>query len=205
LSCILVTHAHADHTAGVAPLRRRYACRACGPADPCLTGFDETLEDGAVVGVGGMEIQVMAVPGHTRTHLAYYCPSVPALFCGDMLFVAGCGRILDTTPAEMWNSLKRLRDLPGDTLVYCGHEYTIENLEFALSLESDNERVAHSLADARETIDRGEPTVPSRMSMERLINPFLRADDARLQSAVGMAGAAPQDVFAMVRGRKDRW
>lgn len=193
---ILVTHGHMDHTAGVEALTREYGCDVIGP------GF---AEGAGAVSVGGVQFEVLPVPGHTPTHVAYYSADAEVLFAGDTLFTAGCGRIQAGRAADMWDSLATLRALPEETRVYGGHDYTVENLEFAASLEPRNQAVAERLAWARDCVRRGVPTVPSTIGVERETNPFLRSDSEAMQAAAGKPGASPVRVFAELRRRKDAW
>ena len=154
------------------------------------------------------KIQVLATPGHTRTSVCYYMqPSNEnpngLLWTGDTLFVGGCGRIFECDPQTMWASLLKLASLPDDTLVYCGHDYTLENYEFALSIEPDNEIVKRRLNDFRQMLRRGEQTVPSSILQEKETNPFLRADTPGLKAALSMTNAQAVEVFAELRRRKD--
>ena len=127
------------------------------------------------------------------------------LWTGDTLFAGGCGRIFGGGAEQLWESLKKIRALPDDVAVYCGHDYTQENLEFALHLEPKNGTVAHRLAEVRQLCRNGEPTVPSALGLEKVTNPFLRADSGAMKQAVGMPDASPVEVFAEIRRRKDRW
>lgn len=205
LSMVLLTHHHADHTAGCREIRSATGCVVIGPDDPRLPFLDRVVRGGDVVSAGECDIRVMAVPGHTRSHVAYYSPVQGKLWTGDTLFAGGCGRVFEGAPAEMWNSLRMLRDLPDETLVYCGHDYTLDNLEFAAHLEPDNLDVAERLADTMRLVRKGQPTVPSTLGLEKATNPFLRADTEAICRAIGMEGADPARVFGALRLRKDRW
>jgi hydroxyacylglutathione hydrolase len=207
LSDLLITHHHDDHIAGVADLQRAYGCRVIGARADAhrLPPLDLAVDISDVEAVCGEEVHVIDVPGHTVGHVAYHLPGAQAVFTGDSLMAMGCGRLFEGTPAQMWDSLQRLRALPPDTLVCSGHEYTASNMRFALSLEPDHPGLisrSQAIADAR---SKGLPTVPSPLSLEIATNPFLRADDPALAAALDMAGADPVDVFARVRGLKDRF
>jgi hydroxyacylglutathione hydrolase len=143
------------------------------------------------------------VPGHTRGHIAYWFKESDALFCGDTLFSIGCGRLFEGTAREMWTSLSKLRALPPSTRVYCAHEYTQNNVRFAVTVDPANRALRDYEADVADRRARNLPTVPSTIGLERAANPFLRADAPELQAAIGMAGADPAAVFAEVRRRKD--
>lgn len=206
LTDIFLTHHHGDHIAGVAALKARFGARVVGPAHDRdrIAGLDATVKDGDQVMFAGIAAEVIATPGHTLGHVAYHLPDERLLFSGDTLFALGCGRLFEGTPAQMWSSLLRLRALPDQTQVYCGHEYTLSNARFALSVDPNNAalRARADAVEARRA--RGEPTVPSTLSVERLTNPFLRADDPAFAASLGMASAAPVDVFAHLRELKNR-
>lgn len=205
LTHILTTHHHADHVGGVSELKQRYGCTVAGPrADQGrIPDMDTPLSDGEVFSVGSQQARVFAVPGHTSGHIAYYFADAGALFCGDTLFALGCGRLFEGTPAQMWESLSRLRALPGDTRVFCAHEYTLSNARFAVTVDPDNPALAHRVDAVTAARQRGEATVPFTLAEDAATNPFLRADDPAVQAAVGMSGAAPVAVFAEIRRRKD--
>jgi hydroxyacylglutathione hydrolase len=204
---ILNTHHHGDHTGGNLEIKQATGCTVVGPkADrDRIPGIDVEVEEGDTYTVGEAEAEVFFVPGHTRGHIAFWFAESDALFCGDTLFALGCGRLFEGTPAQMWDSLSKLKRLPETAKVYCAHEYTQANARFALSIDAANTR----LKARAEEIDRlraeGSPTVPSTLGEELATNPFLRADAPDLAAQLSMAGAAPVEVFAEVRGRKDRF
>ena len=205
LSLILVTHHHGDHTGGIPEIHARTGCTVAGPAAQSARRSYKTLGEGDSIAVGGEKLSVLHVPGHTRNHVAYYAPALRAVWTGDVLFAGGCGRIPGGAAAEMWRSLQRLRGLPDDTRVFCGHEYTLENLEFAASLEGYNPAVQERLQRVRDLRNSGQPSVPSTIAEEKETNPFLRCDDPVFVKAIERDGVAPADLFAEIRGRKDRW
>ena len=143
------------------------------------------------------------MPGHTRGHIAYWFADSEALFCGDTLFAMGCGRLFEGSPAQMWDSLSKFKALPGETRVYCAHEYTQANGRFALTVEPGNAELVRRMEAVDEARRRGLPTVPSTLAEERATNPFLRPESAELQERLGLVGAAPVAVFAETRARKD--
>ncbi|MFD0669550.1 hydroxyacylglutathione hydrolase [Ramlibacter sp. MAHUQ-53] len=213
LEAILVTHHHADHTGGVQALREATGAAVYGPArepipEPCTrVSGDDTVD------VLGLRFQVIDVPGHTAGHVAYYCDDAggaPLLFCGDTLFSGGCGRLFEGTPAQMLASLGRLAALPGHTRVCCAHEYTLSNLKFGLAVEPGNEKLLHHLHACEQLRARGEPTLPSTISLEREVNPFLRTRlPAVREAARGFDAAAgggdEAAVFAALREWKNQF
>ena len=204
LTDILLTHHHPDHVDGVAALRD--GARVIGAAADAhrLPPLDLAVKPGQGFRVCDALVQVIDVPGHTIGHVAFHLPDEGLLFSADSLMAMGCGRLFEGTPAQMWDSLKKLRDLPGGTTVCSGHEYTLVNARFAASLEPENEKVKSRLSAVEATREKGMPTVPSALSTELRTNPFLRADDPALAQAIGMPGADPVDVFAEVRARRDK-
>ena len=171
-----------------------------------LPGLNQPLEDGGVFEVAGLSVTALHVPGHTRGSLAYRIDN--AVFTGDTLFVAGCGRLFEGTPAQMRASLDRLASLPDSTLVYPGHEYTLTNLRFASEIEPDNQHIRDKLQRVAEQRRRGEPSVPSSIGEEKLTNPFLRVrEDQVVHSVSRDLEGDPSDtaVFATVRAAKDRF
>jgi len=205
---ILSTHHHADHVGGNLELKERYGLIIVGPKADArrIPGIDVTVGDGERYPFGAEEAEVFDVPGHTRGHIAYWFARSKALFCGDTLFALGCGRLFEGTPEQMWSSLKKLRALPGETRVYCAHEYTENNARFALTVEPENAALRRRAERVRALRAKGEPTVPSLLSEEIETNPFLRADASEaLRARLKLRSAPPVDVFAEVRRRKDRF
>lgn len=207
LAGILLTHHHADHVGGVADLLQRGAVPVFGPAGENTPGQPTRVRQGdrAAFEFLGLEFGVLDVPGHTAGHIAYVGHG--ALFCGDTLFSAGCGRLFEGTAEQMVASLAKCAALPPETLVYCGHEYTLNNLKFALAVEPHNAEVASYLEECREKRARDEATVPSDMRRERNVNPFLRCDrESVKQAAADKAGRGLQnttEIFAVIRQWKD--
>jgi hydroxyacylglutathione hydrolase len=207
LTDILVTHHHHDHVGGIEALKAKYRCRVVAPAGEAakIPGVDETVREGDTVKIGNLAANVIETPGHTLGHIAYWFHKDELAFVGDTLFSIGCGRVIEGTPAQMWNSLKKLRDLPVDTQIYCGHEYTLSNIKFALSIDKDNPALTAREAQARRQIEEGAPTIPVTIGDEKLANPFLRADVPDLAVDIGMAGKPATDVFAEIRARKNKF
>ena len=207
LTDILVTHHHADHTDGIRALKDRHKCRVVAPAAEAakIPAVDETVKEGDTVKVGNLAANVIETPGHTAGHISYWFHADKLAFVGDTLFSIGCGRVIEGTPAQMWTSLKKLRDLPDDTRIYCGHEYTLSNIKFARTIEPDNKALAAREAQAKAQVEKGEPTIPVTIGAEKQENPFLRADRADVAANVGMSGKPAAEVFAEVRARKNKF
>lgn len=207
LKGILVTHHHADHTGGIDVLRDRTGAWVVGPARESIPTPFTPLEDYHQVDALGLCFRVLDVPGHTAGHIAYYCDTVngqPLLFCGDTLFSAGCGRLFEGTPAQMQASLERLAALPDATQVCCTHEYTLSNLRFALAVDPDNADLQAYALHCQALRAQDLPTLPSRMDLERRINPFLRSAAPAIHQSLLLhdATAVAQDgAFAALR----RW
>ncbi|WP_448206289.1 hydroxyacylglutathione hydrolase [Azospirillum sp. sgz302134] len=207
LTHIFNTHHHNDHIGGNHALKTRTGADVIGArADVArIPDMETCLGEGETISFGSQTARVLFVPGHTSGHIAFWFPEAKAVFCGDTLFALGCGRLFEGTPAQMWLSLTKLRDLPGDTRVYCGHEYTQSNARFALTIEPGNADLQTRTKEIAAKRERGEPTIPTTIALERRTNPFLRADLPEVQAAVGMAGADPVAVFAEIRHRKDNF
>ncbi|HYN40054.1 MAG TPA: hydroxyacylglutathione hydrolase [Rhodospirillales bacterium] len=205
LTHVFNTHHHHDHTGGNLDLKAATGCTIVGHGRDAgrIPGIDVAVEDGQEVALGTARARVFDVSGHTIGHIAYWFEADGALFCGDTLFSLGCGRLFEGTPARMWASLTRLRELPGETRVYCGHEYTESNARFALSIDPANPALRRRAKEVRARRAQGLPTVPSLLADERAANPFLRADDPLLQTAAGLASRDPIEAFAEIRRRKD--
>ncbi len=206
LSDIILTHHHWDHIDGLEPLRND-GVRVIGAAADAhrLPALDLAVNDGDRFDLCGEKAQVFDVSGHTINHIAVFVPAAKAVFTADSLMALGCGRLFEGTPAQMWRSLQKLRELPDDTMVYSGHEYTENNAKFALSIEPDNPDIISRVRATIAARAKGEATVPSRLADEKRTNPYLRADDPVLMSALGMLNDSPTEVFAEVRNRKDNF
>ena len=211
LESILVTHHHADHTGGVDALRNATGATVYGPASERIPAPFKPLREGDSVHSLGLDFAVLDVPGHTAGHIAFYTPDMdgkPLLFCGDTLFSGGCGRLFEGTPAQMLASLKKLAALPGSTRVCCTHEYTLGNLRFARAVEPDNAELASYQAHCLQLREQGQPTLPSSINQEMLINPFLRTRQASILAAVHRFDASAHDdttVFAALRQWKNQY
>jgi hydroxyacylglutathione hydrolase len=204
---VLATHHHNDHVGGVPELKDRYGCLVVGPrADhDRIPRIDKDVGDGDVHRFGALEARVFDTPGHTRGHISYWMPGAKALFCGDTLFALGCGRVFEGTMEQMWASLSKYEAVPDDTRVFCAHEYTQANAKFALTVEPGNAALVRRAQAVDAMRAEGKSTVPSLMGEERATNPFLRAKLPEFRRAVGMADAAPAEVFGAVRTRKDKF
>lgn len=211
LVSILSTHHHWDHVAGNETLLSKTRLRICGYREDGgrIPGLTDGLSDGETFVVGCITGRAIFVPGHTSDHLAYYFPEAGALFTGDTMFVGGCGRLFEGNAAQMMVSLAKLCDLPDETLVYCGHEYTEKNLRFAETLEPSNVVLRHKLEAIRQLRSTGKPTVPSTIGSEKATNPFLRVECPELQTTLRgrfpSLLADPVAVFAKTRELKDRF
>lgn len=201
LETVLVTHHHADHQGGVAELVERWHPRVFGPEQESITGCSDPLSGGETIGVLGQTVAVMPVGGHTRGHLAYHVAD--AVFCGDTLFGAGCGRLFEGTPAQMCASLARLAALPDETKIYCAHEYTQTNLRFALAVEPENTALRERAERVARVRAAGLSSVPSTLREEKESNPFLRCGEPAVIAAArahGAVDASREAVFTAIRG-----
>lgn len=207
LTDILVTHHHADHTQGIPALKQHHHCRVVGPKAEAarIATLDETVGEGDTVKIGNLEAKVIETPGHTGGHITYWLPADKLAFVGDTLFSIGCGRVIEGNAEMMWNSLSKLKALPDDTEVFCGHEYTKANIRFARTVESDNQALAQRAAEVEQQVAQHHPTIPVTIGAEKAENPFLRADLPEVAKAVGLSGQPAWKVFAEIRGRKDRF
>ena len=208
LTHIFNTHHHPDHIGGNEGLRARFPDAVLiGPKAETarIAGMEQTVADGDEVMFGPVRFRTIEVPGHTRGHVAFWSEGAKAVFCGDTLFALGCGRMFEGTADQMWHSLGKLRRLPGETRIYCGHEYTQNNARFARTVDPENAALASRTAEIDRLRAAGLPTIPSTMGLENETNPFLRADQPGVAAGVGLAGADPVAVFAEVRARKDKF
>jgi hydroxyacylglutathione hydrolase len=212
LALILNTHHHHDHIGGNDKLQQEFGAPIIGPAKERshIAGLSRAVSHGDIITFSTLRGEVLSTNGHTAGHISYYFPQLKALFCGDTLLSLGCGRLFEGTAAEMWDSLKLLRALPDDTLVYCAHEYSETNAKFALTLDKNNDTLRARAAEIAALRKAGKPTIPALLGNEKQSNPFLRADQSDLRKVLAKVGLAAEDadaaaVFGMMRSAKDRF
>lgn len=205
LSHILVTHHHWDHTQGIAALKKASGCTVVGSRAEAgkVPDLDIAIGDGDSFDFAGHKAAIIGAPGHTLGHIIYWFEDDRLLFAGDALFALGCGRLFEGKAEQMWGYLDRLRQLPDDTQLYCGHEYTLANAGFAMTIEPGNAALAARLKEIEGLRAQGQPTIPSTIGLERRTNPFLRPDSAEVLANLNMEGASLADIFAEIRHRKD--
>ncbi len=213
LVAIFNTHHHSDHVGGNRKLLQRFpeAVVYAGAEDRGrIPGQQVELSEGDRVTFGDRTAQVFFIPGHTRGHIAYYFPPIAEdkageLFCGDTIFAGGCGRLFEGTPAQMVDSIGKLRQLPDNTRVWCAHEYTLSNLKFAITVEPGNGDLQARFKQVQQARQRDEATVPSLLGLEKSTNPFLRWDQPTVMAAMGQSGERGDEVrsFGILRGKKD--
>ncbi|MGB3487481.1 MAG: hydroxyacylglutathione hydrolase [Xanthobacteraceae bacterium] len=206
LTDILVTHHHADHVGGISELKQKYDCRVVAPHDKtaAIPAVDERVKQGDTVMIGTLTARVLETPGHTLDHVSYVFDSERALFAADTLFSIGCGRVFEGTYPMMWESLLKLRALPDDMRLYCGHEYTASNVKFALGIEPNNPALQARAKEVDALRAAGKPTIPVLLGEEKKANVFLRADAPEVAAAVGLTGKGAADVFGELRERKNK-
>jgi hydroxyacylglutathione hydrolase len=209
LTDILVTHKHADHTDGIPLLVERYGAKVTAPKAEAsaIPNVDRTVSEGDTVKVGNLVARVIETPGHTLGHIAYVFEreAPPVLFAADTLFSLGCGRMIEGNPEGFWDSLSKLRDLPDETVVYCGHEYTASNARFALTIEPDNADLQERAREVERLTAEGKPTLPVTIGLEKRTNPFLRVDFPPVAEHVALSGRPAPEVFGEIRRRKDNF
>lgn len=205
LTYVFNTHHHWDHVDGNLELKQKTGCKIiAGQGDiHRIPGIDIGVNDGDTLSLGKHRITIIATPGHTLHHIVYYFPEEQRLFCGDTLFVMGCGRLFEGSAEQMWQSLQKLKALPPATQIYCTHEYTQNNGKFALTVEPDNTLLQQKMRTVNQLRANHQPTVPSTIGEELETNPFFREDSTRLQQTIGMVNKPPMQIFAEIRRLKD--
>lgn len=206
LTHILNTHHHGDHTEGNLPLKQKYGCTVVGPKGEAakIPGIDVQMGEGDTYKFGGFEVRAIETPGHTAGQINYYIPKAKAAFTGDTLFSLGCGRLFEKGADSMWPALEKLSKLPGDTMIYCGHEYTLSNAKFALTIEPENEALQKRAKEVEALRAAGKATLPVRLDQELATNPFLRPSSPAIQKRLGMEGRPLWEIFGEIRARKDK-
>lgn len=207
LDYIFNTHHHSDHVGGNLQLKQLTGCKIVGSASDRIRipGIDIEVTDGDEFKLGEETFQAFDTPGHTSGHIVYYSANSSALFCGDTLFSLGCGRLFEGSAEQMWHSLQKLKALPGNTRVYCAHEYTQANGRFALTLEKDNHELQRRVSEVAKLRAQKQPSVPSTIGLELATNPFLREQSPNLRAAVAAKDDSPAQVFAKIRLLKDQF
>ena len=207
LTDIFITHHHVDHVEAIPELKAEFGARTVGPRGEAgkIDGLDELVAGGDTVTLGSTVFDIFDAPGHTLGHIVFHDKLGKHLFTADALFSLGVGRMFEGTPGPMWEGVKALRELPDDTLVYCGHEYTQSNARFALSIDPDNAALQIRAAEVEALRSAGKSTIPFPLGQDKAANPFLRADDPVLAHHFGLDGADPAEVFAAIRKAKDNF
>jgi len=206
-SLLLTTHHHSDHVQANLALKQRYGLKIYGPAAEAakIPGIDETVAEGSKIQFGSQTIETIETPGHTAGHVSYWLRDAKVAFTADTLFALGCGRLFEGTPATMHASLQKLAALPADTVVYCGHEYTLSNARFAVTIDPTNAALQERARKIEEMRADGRPTLPTTIGEELATNPFLRPHDPAIRRNLGMENASDVEVFAEIRKRKDNF
>lgn len=210
LTTILITHHHHDHTGGVSQLCDEHSVIVYGPANSPFEGVTHKLADGDQINLMGLTLNIREVPGHTLDHISYYLAGEePQLFCGDTLFLAGCGRLFEGNAEQMHRAMEYFRQLPDSTQIYCTHEYSLANLAFAAAVEPANKHIKEAIEHCTQLRESGQPTLPTNIATEKQINPFLRYSEAPVrQSAEQFAGSqltSEVAIFATIREWKNQF
>lgn len=206
-STLLITHHHGDHVAGNLALKKRYGLEIIGPEKEAdkIPGIDRRVSEGDEIPFGGGAFRVLETPGHTAGHVTFFHPKAKVAFAADTLFALGCGRVLECPYEVMYESLAKLAALPPETTVYAGHEYTLANARFAVTVDPGNEKLKARAAEVKSLRDRNEMTLPTTIGRELETNPFLRWDDPDIRKTIGMENASDAEVFTEIRRRKDNF
>ena len=207
LTHIFTTHHHNDHVAANLALKERFGVTIIGPRNEAtaIPGIDLAIGDGETFDFGGETVRVIETPGHTAGHICFHLPDSKVLFAADTLFAMGCGRLFERPAADMWHSLQKLAALPDETAVYFGHEYTLANARFALTVDPDNVRLKARMEEVKYTLSKGHFTAPTSIGLEKETNPYLRAADPSIRRHLLMESRTNEEVFAEIRKRKDNF
>ncbi|MGG7516889.1 hydroxyacylglutathione hydrolase [Allorhizobium undicola] len=207
ISHIFTTHHHTDHVEANLTLKEKYGCTIIGPVNEAVAipGLDRTAADGDELLFGAHRVQVIETPGHTAGHVCYHFVDSKLLFAADTLFALGCGRLFERSPSDMWHSLQKLCVLPDETAIYFGHEYTLSNARFALTIDPDNARLKTRAEEIEALRAQGRFTIPTTLYLEKETNPFLRVADPSIRRNLLMENRSSEEVFAEIRKRKDKF
>ncbi|MFL2887683.1 MAG: hydroxyacylglutathione hydrolase [Pelagibacteraceae bacterium] len=207
LDYILNTHHHSDHVAGNIELKKNYKSKIVGSkADGNrIPGIDILLDEGEIFKFGKVNFKIITVPGHTKGHIAFYSEDEKTIFTGDTLFSLGCGRVFEGTIKEMFLSINKIKSLPGDTKIYCGHEYTKQNLDFCLKFDENNQFLIKKLDWVKERNDNRMPTIPTTLEEEVKTNIFLRCDNSSIKNILNMNNSSDEQIFEKLRSLKDQF
>ena len=207
LDYILNTHHHSDHVAGNIELKKNYKSKIVGSkADGNrIPGIDILLDEGEIFKFGKVNFKIITVPGHTKGHIAFYSEDEKTIFTGDTLFSLGCGRVFEGTIKEMFLSINKIKSLPGDTKIYCGHEYTKQNLDFCLKFDKNNQFLIKKLDWVKERNDNRMPTIPTTLEEEVKTNIFLRCDNSSIKNILNMNNSSDEQIFEKLRSLKDQF
>ncbi|KQO83367.1 hydroxyacylglutathione hydrolase [Rhizobium sp. Leaf262] len=205
LTHVFTTHHHQDHVEANLTLKERYTCEIRGPHDEAIAipGLDRSAADGDEFEFSGRRVQVIATPGHTAGHICYHFPDDALLFAADTLFAMGCGRLFERPAADMWHSFQKLMALPDSTEVYFGHEYTLSNARFAVTVDPENAALKQRASEVEALRNKGGFTIPTTIGLEKQTNPYMRVADKGIRSHLGLPDATDAEVFAEIRSRKD--
>ena len=205
LDFILNTHHHADHVGANLELKKKYNSKILGSDldKDRIPGIDVLLKENHKQKIGNLEFEVIFIPGHTRGHIAFFFKKEKIAFTGDTLFSLGCGRVFEGTHEEMFNSLNKIKNLPPDTKIYCGHEYTNSNLNFCLKHDPTNTYLRDKKIDIKKKLSSNQPTIPSTLADEIKTNIFLRCDDLDIKQSLGLKDSSDVEVFSKLRDLKD--
>ena len=207
LDYILNTHHHYDHVGGNKELKKKYNSKILGfkSDEERIPNIDKLLEDNEEFNIGNIKFTTLFIPGHTTGHIAFYSKTEKVIFTGDTLFSMGCGRVFEGTYNQMFNSLNRIKDLPEDTKIYCGHEYTQKNIEFCIKYDPNNDLLKKTKNTIEEKLKNGEPSIPSTLLKEKQMNIFLRTDDLDVKNILNLKKASNLEVFTKLRDLKDNF